>query len=334
MWNPATHGSALIKTLPSRGNVRRWGFGKGYSAVIHFEKGEGLDRRIQEAAALCHGVFAHEIFSAGEAWLRRGIFDCWYYDPNLVRVAIEGDRVVGLAVGDVRTRNDATFASLKIIVVHPDYRGRGIATQMLAEIERGAAAKGAERIVVCDGWPLYFFDGVNCRQTQALIFFGRRGYESLGFGFHLEAALADNPLIDQPDPPLPKGIVVRRARPEDRERTLVAIERMFSKAWWFETSLAFRASEPTVYIAERDGEVVGFADYDATNFGLFGPTGVHESLRGRKVGAVLLRRCLRDMQALGYPYALIPTNLERLNFYYREGGATVGRLFLRFQKKL
>ena len=109
---------------------------------------------------------------------------------------------------------------------------------------------------------------------------------------------------------------------------------MFSKAWWFETSLAFRASEPTVHVAERAGEVVGFADYDATNFGLFGPTGVHESLRGRKVGAVLLRRCLQDMRALGYPYALIPTNLERLNFYYRECGSVVGRLFLRFQKRL
>ena len=302
--------------------------------MIHFENGDALAKRIEEAAALCRDVFAPEIFSAGVAWLRRGVFDCWYYQPDLVRVALDGGRVVGLAVGDVRTRNDATFASLKILVVHPDHRGRRIATQMLGEIEREAGARGAERIVVCDGWPLYFFDGINCRQTEALIFFQRRAYESIGYGFHLQTPLKRNSLIAQADPPLPEGVTVRRACPEDRDRTLAAIEGMFSKAWWFETSLAFRAPQPTVHVAERDGVVVGFADYDATNFGLFGPTGVHESLRGRKVGAVLLRRCLRDMQALSYPYALIPTNLERLNFYYRECGASVGRLFLRFQKML
>jgi len=302
--------------------------------MIYLENGANLEKRIRQAAELCREVFEPEIFSVGETWLRRGIFDCWYYQPDLVRVAIESDRVIGLAVGDVRTRNDQTFGNLKIIVVHPDCRSRGIATQMLAEIEHAVADKGADRIVVCDGWPLYFFGGIHCRQTEALIFFHRRGYRSLGHDFHLEAPLAKNPWIDLPDPPLPEGITVRRARPQDRDRTLLAIEGMFSKAWWFETSLAFRSPEPTIYIAERDGEVVGFADYDATNYGLFGPTGVHESLRGRKIGAVLYRRCLRDMRALGYPYALIPTNLERLNFYYREGGATIGRLFLRFEKTL
>jgi len=302
--------------------------------MIQLEDGKGLAMHIEQAGWLCRDVFGREISSAGEGWLRRGIFDCWYYQPDLVRVAIEGNRVVGLAAGDVRTRNDQTFGNLKIIVVHPSHRGRGIATQMLAEIERGVAAKGADRIVVCDGWPLYFFGGVNHRQTEALIFFHRRGYASQSYDFHLEVPLTDNPLIDQPDPPLPEGIIVRRAQHEDRERTLFAVEQMFSKAWWFETSLAFRAVQPTAYIAERDGEVVGFADYDATNFGLFGPTGVHESLRGRKVGAVLYRRCLSDMRALGHPYALVPTNLERLNFYHREGGATIGRLFLRFEKRL
>lgn len=302
--------------------------------MIRFENGEGLEARIDSAAELCRGVFGGEIFSAGADWLRRGVFDCWYYAGELVRVAVEAGRVVGLAAGDVRERAGETFASLKLIVVHPDFRGRAIASQMLGEIERGAAERGAGRMVVSDGWPLYFFGGVNHRQTEALIFFHRRGYGSRLFDFHLEAPLVDNPLVDTPDPPLPEGVTIRRARPADRDRTLSAVETMFQVAWRFETELAFRAAEPTCYLAERDGEVVGFADYDATNFGLFGPTGVDASLRGRKVGAVLYRRCLHDMRALGYPYALIPTDLDRLNFYHREGGAAIGRLFLRFEKQL
>lgn len=298
------------------------------------ENGEGLRERIEDAGELCRSIFTEDIFSAGPDWLERGIFDCWYYDADLVRVAVEDGQAVGFAAGDVRSRKGETFASLKIVAVHPDWRGRGIATQMLDEIEQAVAAKGVSRIVVSDGWPLYFFGGVRDCRTDALIFFHRRGYKSDRFDFHLVSPLEGNPLLDRPDPAPPEDVVIRRARPKDRERTLAAVDRMFARAWWFETSLAFKADEPTCIIAERDGEVIGFADYDATNFGLFGPTGVDESLRGKKVGAVLLRVCLREMRALGYPYALIPTDLDRLNFYNREGGASVGRLFLRFEKEL
>ncbi|MCX8036240.1 MAG: GNAT family N-acetyltransferase [Candidatus Sumerlaeia bacterium] len=302
--------------------------------MIRLLKADGLAEHLNEAGTLCRDAFSSLIFSAGTEWLRRGVFDCWYYDPELVRVAFDGKALVGLAVADVRTRNGETFASLKLLLVRPDYRGRGIGTRMLGEIEREAAARGAGRILISDYWPLYFFGGVPSGETQALIFFHRRGYEPAGYDFHLEVPLTGNPLIDRPDPPLPDGVTICRATPDDCDRTLHAINRMFAMAWWFETSLAFRAAEPTVFIALQDKKVVGFADYDATNIGLFGPTGVHESLRGHKVGAVLFRRCLREMRALGYPYALVPTNLERLNFYYREGGAQIGRLFLRFQKKL
>ena len=201
-------------------------------------------------------------------------------------------------------------------------------------VGNGLAEKGAEIIVVSDYWPLYYFNGVRHTRTEAILFFLRRGYSHTAHEFHLESPLTKVAALDRPDPEPPADVTIRRARPDDRERTLAAVRRMFSEAWWFETTLAFKADPPTCYIAERNGEVVGFADYDATNFGLFGPTGVEQSLRGKRVGAVLFRRCLRDMRALGYPYALIPTNLERLNFYHREGAATIGRMFLKFEKKL
>ncbi len=70
----------------------------------------------------------------------------------------------------------------------------------------------------------------------------------------------------------------------------------------------------------HDGRLAGFACYDATARGFFGPTGVDETHRGKGVGHALLLATLLDMHAVGYPYGVIggagPTG-----FYQRSVGA-------------
>jgi hypothetical protein len=83
------------------------------------------------------------------------------------------------------------------------------------------------------------------------------------------------------------GIVCRRAEAYERAAALAFVENQFPY-WRDEVLAGFASVPPTVYIAERDGAVVGFACYNATRPDYFGPTGVAESQRGAGIGKVLL----------------------------------------------
>ena len=61
------------------------------------------------------------------------------FDPSLIVVAAHGERIVGFALV-------WTSAFIKDIVVHPDWRRRGLASAMLAEIARRIHARGAPSV--------------------------------------------------------------------------------------------------------------------------------------------------------------------------------------------
>jgi predicted N-acetyltransferase YhbS len=79
----------------------------------------------------------------------------------------------------------------------------------------------------------------------------------------------------------------------------------FSEYWVSEVTVAMSHQPPGCLIAVADGNLVGFACYDATARGFFGPTGVAESQRGKGIGLALLFHTLQAMKAQGYAYAII-----------------------------
>ncbi len=101
------------------------------------------------------------------------------------------------------------------------------------------------------------------------------------------------------------GVTVRRAEPWDRPRYRQFVERTFGELWAAEADLAYGHTPITAYVAERDGRILGFAAYECTRRGFFGPTGVTEGERNRGVGAALLFRGLESMREMGYAYAVI-----------------------------
>ena len=83
------------------------------------------------------------------------------------------------------------------------------------------------------------------------------------------------------------------------------MEETFGELWAVEADLAYRQSPITAFVAEREGRIVGFAAYECTRRGYFGPTGVQPDERGRGIGGALLFRCLESMCEMGYAYAII-----------------------------
>lgn len=116
------------------------------------------------------------------------------------------------------------------------------------------------------------------------------------------------------------GVVVRRARPWEMTRVREFVGEHFNRAWADEISVGLFRQPSTVFIALREGSLVGFAAYECTCPNFFGPTGVVEEERGRGVGRALLLAALGGLRELGYAYAVIG-GVGPAEFYERAVGA-------------
>lgn len=134
-----------------------------------------------------------------------------------------------------------------------------------------------------------------------------------------------------------QGIVIRRSLHSEKRRIAQWVNEQFNQVWADETDAAISLEPSTCFIAvQNDPEqppakgsydqlpqiLVGFACYNASYKGLFGPTGVRENYRGRGIGKALLVACLKEMWGLGYAYAVIYW-AGPVDFYRKTVGATV-----------
>lgn len=130
--------------------------------------------------------------------------------------------------------------------------------------------------------------------------------------------------VPPPEPALEElraaGVVVRRARPWELTPLREFVEVNFSRAWADEVSVGLARQPVTVFVALREGRLVGFAAYECTRRNFFGPTGVAEAERGRGLGRALLLAALRGLRELGYAYAVVG-GVGPAEFYERAVGA-------------
>jgi predicted GNAT family acetyltransferase len=116
------------------------------------------------------------------------------------------------------------------------------------------------------------------------------------------------------------GIEIRK--PIGPEKHLIEdwVKEKFNDLWSSEVDRALSNTPVSCFIAVKAGRLIGFACYDATALGYFGPTGVEESQRGQGTGKALLTACLLDMRLKGYGYAVIGS-VGPAEFYRKVVGA-------------
>lgn len=101
------------------------------------------------------------------------------------------------------------------------------------------------------------------------------------------------------------GITIRRGMTPEKKLVLDWIEEHFTHYWSSEADVGLSRHPTTVMLAHQGDRILGFACYDTTFKGYFGPTGVDERERGRGIGTALLLKCLHEMRNAGYMYAII-----------------------------
>jgi hypothetical protein len=116
------------------------------------------------------------------------------------------------------------------------------------------------------------------------------------------------------------GVTLRRARAFEKHTVAAFAKDHFSAKWVSEVEVALSRQPVTCFIATRDQRILGFACYDTTMRGFFGPTGVSEDARGLGLGKALLFKALEGIRDLGHAYAVIGGVGPR-EFYAKHCGA-------------
>ena len=116
------------------------------------------------------------------------------------------------------------------------------------------------------------------------------------------------------------GITIRKPIGPEKHTIVNWVSDQFGAGWASETDVAISNKPQTCFVAVKDTVIIGFACYDATGLGFFGPIGVEKSNRYRATGKALMTACLLDMKLKGYGYAVVGA-VEATEYYKKTVGA-------------
>jgi len=128
--------------------------------------------------------------------------------------------------------------------------------------------------------------------------------------------------LPAPETSSDQGFNVRRAQPFELSPVRAFVVETFSGTWADEIAVGFARLPISVYVATIDHKLVGFAAYECTRRGFFGPTGVIPAAQGRGIGKALLLASLFSLRELGYVYAIIG-GAGPVRFYQKTVGAII-----------
>jgi GNAT superfamily N-acetyltransferase len=101
------------------------------------------------------------------------------------------------------------------------------------------------------------------------------------------------------------GVALRKPIGPEKHAIIAWVFDQFGDAWASEVDVALSNQPCTCFVAVKGTQIIGFACYDATALGFFGPVGVAKSHRKNGTGRALLNACLLDMKNRGYGYAIV-----------------------------
>ena len=114
-----------------------------------------------------------------------------------------------------------------------------------------------------------------------------------------------------------EDVVLTRVLSPQKREAIKFIRSTFSDKWASEAEMAFSQINPTIFVALKGKNIVGFSCYNATAKGYFGPIGVDERYRKEGIGEALTLASLEAMKNDGYGYAIIGSAKKARTFYTR-----------------
>ncbi|MCL5947236.1 MAG: GNAT family N-acetyltransferase [Chloroflexi bacterium] len=284
--------------------------------------------------ALCVRCLNYEVVSP--ELLRYTLLQTDDGEPDVALGLSCDGRLVAVAVGSINEAQGDFQGYIKAVLTDPDYRRRGLGKLLLLELEERLRDRGVLSISI-RACRRYLLPGVDVRYSEALCLFDRLGYQRSGTTFNLEVDLRmqrfdlENRLAHLQQ----GGVVVRRIGEPDQTALSAYLRATWGKGWHAEGMAVFNLGRKRIpgFIAAVGETIVGFAVYDVTRPGWFGPIGTTEAYRHTGVGGALLLCCLHDWQEQGRASGEIAA-IGPLYFYVTTCGARISRTFITYRKHL
>ena len=223
------------------------------------------------------------------------------------------------------------------INIHPDHRGRGLATWLL-----GWAEARARRYLTEPGTSTLLRPSVSSEEGRA--FLERFGYRHARTFWHMSRRLDGSERAGSP----PDGVTIRAFRDGDGPALHGVLESAFEGHFgsepmvydaWEEATLRAPSSDLSlIFLAERGGQLVGAL---TTAIDVEEPwvaeLGVLEAHRGSGVGGALLRRAFAELAARDW--TIVKLNVDGENRsgatrLYESAGMTRGRSWDFYEKRI
>ena len=280
---------------------------------------------------------------------RRVLLDDNFDNQGLIVAKNDNNVVVGFIscfilrkpIDGIGTMPDRGF--IQAFGVSNNYTTQGCGSLLLESAEKYFADNDRKMIVLAPYTPNYFVPGVDKEHYQT----GLHWLQKHGFQEYSEALAADaniatfmipDALQQKEKALMQEGITIRHLCDTD-----ICSYMNFQKAYmpgpWVEDSrrnlkeMTFGRFSPTaIWIAIKDGKIVGFCQHEDEHFG---PFGVCDELQGKGIGSLLLAKTLHQMRIEGCHSAWVLWTGERaLNGVYRRLGFKLTRRFAIMKKEL
>lgn len=267
------------------------------------------------------------------------------FDPDGLRVAVDGERLVGAAYA-VRRLTPMTGTDLEpdqgwipFFFVDPTARGHGLGRRLLTDALDWLRGEGRTRVDFSSYTPHYILPGLDAEAYPE----AARLLHSLDFRTRYEAAAMDRSLVGHRVPDdvahrlddlTARGYRFATPADDDLVDLLALAGSRFNPDWAHVIRRCLAGGTPLdriVVVRDPSGRLAGWAMHGAYESvdERFGPFGVLDEMRGTGLGKVLLHLVLERMRAHGAHCAWFLWTGERspAGHLYRKAGFTTTRVF-------
>lgn len=218
----------------------------------------------------------------------------------------------------VVTGRDAERGFIRLVVVHPTKRRRGIGSELVKLAE--SALGDVDSITVGADAPFYLYPGVDVENMAALCLFEKQRFRRAGTNINLRLPREAVSVVDTEH--------VIRADEAHGEAVLDFISREWPR---YESEVSRSLSIGTLHIVRDDKTVVGFSAHSVVRKGWIGPVAVAGDLVGQGAGRALLAAAAKDVISRGLGDRMIVEWAGPLRPYARFG-ATVASTYVEYRK--